>query len=217
MAEKAAPYMRPIFDVLNGLMSGIELEKHFREKTIEVIPLDVMRGLSLDQTVLVADEMQNAEYEQIRMLLTRFGKNSRVVVSGDATQTDLPHDGTNPLLRSMHRLRGIKEISLVYLKRCDIVRHPLIQLIEERMGDADTEHDGDEFVRDHQTWYALRCPRCDAKVWYNNGDQNDPTMADVEYVRCWHCLGVLSTPEYDGDKAQLVHEQADVTRGVRVP
>lgn len=130
--DKVGPYMRPMLDVLEDFFTRAELQKHLKDGKVELIPLDFMRGKSIAHAFIVADEMQNAEEEQWLMLLTRIGEGTRLVASGDATQSDLSRSEKNSLLLAMERLWGDPEISVVRLTEDDIVRHGLIRRILAR-------------------------------------------------------------------------------------
>jgi phosphate starvation-inducible PhoH-like protein len=131
--EKVTPYMRPMLDALADFFSPQELDRLISNGSIEIWPLELMRGSNIRNAVLICDEAQNAEYEQLHMLLTRFANNTRVVVCGDASQTDLPYEDVNPLRLIMWRLRDLIEVSRVQLTRDDVQRHPLIAAIDERL------------------------------------------------------------------------------------
>lgn len=195
--EKTGPYMRPLLDILYSLAGRQEIDGYLHRNQIEVVPLDLMRGLTLAATFLVADEMQNASIEQHRMLLTRLGEGSRFSLSGDASQSDVPSGTTNPLLDCMQRMRGIGDIALVYLTQRDIVRHPLLRTIEERYTRPYHElWDGQsEWRQGRDIWFASECPICGAVSWANDGDVEDDRIHPVEFVRCWQCLSWLDVIE----------------------
>jgi phosphate starvation-inducible PhoH-like protein len=132
LMDKVNPFMRPMLDVLGQFFDEKTLDKHLRENTVEVVPLDYMRGLSLADAVVIADEMQNAEPEQGLMLLTRLGQNSKLVLSGDDTQSDLPLGHDNALARALRQLWGVEGISFVTLTKRDIVRSGIIREVLER-------------------------------------------------------------------------------------
>lgn len=132
LMDKVSPYMQPMLEALEDFFSPAELRRHFEDKTIEVVPLDFMRGKSIANSFIVADEMQNAEEEQWLMLLTRIGENTKLVASGDATQSDLPYGRENGLLVAIDRLEGDPDISVVHLTEDDIVRHGIIRRILAR-------------------------------------------------------------------------------------
>lgn len=186
--EKVTPYMRPMLDVLRT-MGGSEIDKFFREGKLEMVPLDLMQGMSVPRCLMIADEMQNATLEQHRMLLTRFGESSKVVVSGDIHQSALKHHAENPLLGTIRRLRNIPHIGVCFLTSKDIVRHPLIQKIDEAF--QDHEDGPDEVVLPGQVWYALTCPDCGSRCWYEE---------EVCEAVCWLCERCWETPEYSDEE-----------------
>lgn len=131
--DKVAPYMRPMLDVLDDFYSPREIEEMVADETIRVEPLELLRGSSLKRSVVILDEAQNATYTQLRMLLTRFGQGSRVVVCGDYKQTDLPYDEGDPLPEVMGKLKGHPDIFVMRFTKADQCRHPLIQFIDEKL------------------------------------------------------------------------------------
>lgn len=137
MGEKVAPYMFPIFDALEEFL-GKELVQNFiMEEKIQIKPLEYMRGSSFRDSFIILDEAQNATKKQIKMFLTRFTKTCRVVVTGDAEQSDLIEKvgERNAFASAMSKLGDINEIALVKLTKNDIVRDELISIIDERLGD----------------------------------------------------------------------------------
>lgn len=196
--EKVSPMMRPMLDALGDFFKKEEINEYIRKEIIELWPLDDMRGASIRDAFLICDEAQNASYEQLFMLMTRFAAKTRLVVCGDATQSDL-RMRENPLLRAMQRLHNIPGISLIRLTNKDIVRDPLVRIIHERLSDEIEEQD------DHSmdAWYSVFCPLCQSKIWFNNGNEEDQTISDVEIVRCWNCSGVIQLPEYEDEEPKL--------------
>lgn len=195
LQEKVDPYMRPIFDAFYDFFTPEEIDKYIKEGLIEMVPLELMRGSSIKKAFILLDEAQNCEYIQLHMFLTRFGEGSKVVITGDASQSDLIGD-TNTFANIVERFRSKrhKDISIIELERKDIVRHPLIAFVDEQL----TTTYGETNVA-FGTWYSIYCPNCDKIVWYNNGDENDLTMPDIEIVRCWHCREYM---DIDGDKVK---------------
>ncbi|MFL5327706.1 MAG: PhoH family protein [Gemmataceae bacterium] len=129
VAAKINPYLRPLFDSLNDLMEPEQVRRYLESDVIEIAPLAYMRGRTLNHAVIILDEGQNTTIPQMKMFLTRMGQNSKIVVTGDVTQTDLPERTRSGLIDAMHRLRNIDRIGLVHLDESDIVRHPLVQKI----------------------------------------------------------------------------------------
>ncbi len=129
--EKVDPYMQPLYDALNDFLPGKQLAKLKEEKTIEIAPLAFMRGRTLSNAFVVLDEAQNATTMQMKMFLTRLGEGSRMVITGDRSQVDLPR-GVTSGLRDAERLLGdVPKISFNYFTSRDVVRHPLVAAIIE--------------------------------------------------------------------------------------
>jgi phosphate starvation-inducible PhoH-like protein len=127
--EKVNPYLRPLYDALEDLIDFDEMQRTIARDVIEVAPLAFMRGRTLDRSFVILDEAQNTSPEQMKMFLTRMGRSSRVVVTGDVTQVDLPKGARSGLLHSREVLKDVAGIAFVSLGRPDIVRHPLVQEI----------------------------------------------------------------------------------------
>ncbi|MBC7739521.1 MAG: PhoH family protein, partial [Candidatus Saccharibacteria bacterium] len=131
MKEKVDPYMQPLYDALNDFLPAKQVEKMLLEKRIEIAPLAFMRGRTLSNAFVVLDEAQNATTMQMKMFLTRLGEGSRMVITGDRTQIDLPR-GTNSGLQEAERIiNGVKGVSFNYFTSRDVVRHPLVGRIIE--------------------------------------------------------------------------------------
>lgn len=131
MKEKVDPYLRPLYDALHDMMPGDKLQKHIANGDIEVAPLAFMRGRTLKHAVIILDEAQNVTPIQMKMFLTRMGEGSRIVVTGDMSQTDLPPGEKSGLEDAMTRLRGIEDVAFIEFGTADIVRHPLTAKIIE--------------------------------------------------------------------------------------
>lgn len=123
------PYLRPLYDALNDLMGYETYTKLIEREAIEIAPLAYMRGRTLNNAYIILDEAQNTTREQMKMLLTRTGVNSKVVVNGDTTQLDLPEGKKSGLTDAAHVLKGIDGIGFVYLTAADVVRHELVMKI----------------------------------------------------------------------------------------
>lgn len=134
LSEKTDPYMMPMFDSFKDFLNEEQFAKMLADKIIEIVPLEIMRGRTFHNCFIILDEAQNATKKQMRMFLTRFGENSKIVICGDATQSDLPHADGNPLLWIMDRLVHV-DIASVLLGPEDIQRHGLIRYILERIGE----------------------------------------------------------------------------------
>ncbi|MBV8723778.1 MAG: PhoH family protein [Candidatus Eremiobacteraeota bacterium] len=129
LREKFDPYMRPLFDALAELLDDGAVNKYMERGTLEVAPLAYMRGRTLSDAFVILDEAQNATDDQLKMFLTRLGSGSKMVVTGDVTQIDLPVGQRSGLRRAAARIGTLEEISVVELTDADIVRHPLVARI----------------------------------------------------------------------------------------
>ena len=129
MQAKINPYLRPLTDALREMMEHEMIRRYKEEDLIEVIPLAYMRGRTLNEAFIILDEGQNTTVSQMKMFLTRMGHGSRIVVCGDTTQVDLPHETRSGMIDATARLRGIQGLGAVELTGADIVRHPLVQAI----------------------------------------------------------------------------------------
>jgi phosphate starvation-inducible PhoH-like protein len=129
MIAKVNPYLRPLFDALNDLMEHEQVKRYMENDIIEIVPLAYMRGRTLNQAVIILDEGQNTTIPQMKMFLTRMGHGSKIIVTGDITQIDLPKQTRSGLVDAVHRLRNIERIAVVQLGEGDIVRNPLVQQI----------------------------------------------------------------------------------------
>ena len=134
MQAKVNPYLRPLFDALHDMMEFAQIRRFMTNDVIEVIPLAFMRGRTLNDSVIILDEAQNATQSQMLMFLTRMGNGSKMIVTGDDSQSDLPADTRSGLIDARRRLKGIKGIGDVRLESTDIVRHKLVQNIVHAYG-----------------------------------------------------------------------------------
>ncbi len=131
LSQKVDPYLRPLYDALFQMMGYKETTQLIERNIIEVVPLAFMRGRTLNNSFIILDESQNATVEQMKMFLTRFGFGSRVVITGDITQIDLPKNTLSGLVHSLEVLRSVDDIGLVEFESKDVVRHGLVQKIVE--------------------------------------------------------------------------------------
>jgi phosphate starvation-inducible PhoH-like protein len=129
LQEKVDPYLRPLYDALYDIMGVEAFQRHMERNIIEVAPLAYMRGRTLDDAFIILDEAQNTTPEQMKMFLTRMGFNSKIVVTGDITQVDLPEGKYSGLVEVQAILRDVNGIAFVYLDEKDVVRHELVQQI----------------------------------------------------------------------------------------
>lgn len=131
MYEKISPYLRPLYDALYDMMDAERIEKYLETGIIEVAPLAYMRGRTLNDAFIILDEAQNCTAEQMKMFLTRLGFDSKAVITGDMTQSDLPEGKPIGLLQAQEILKDIEGIKFIYLTGSDVVRHALVQSIIE--------------------------------------------------------------------------------------
>ncbi len=129
LAQKISPYLRPLYDAMDALISPEVIRRLEESRIIEIAPLAYMRGRSLKECCIILDEAQNSTREQMKMFLTRMGEDSQIIVTGDATQIDLPRKDHSGLLHAMHILHSINDIHFTYLEGTDVVRNPLIKKI----------------------------------------------------------------------------------------
>lgn len=129
MKDKIDPYLRPLYDALEDMLPQLKLKEYMENDTIQIAPLAFMRGRTLNDAVIILDEAQNTTKHQMKMFLTRLGVNSRMIITGDATQIDLPRTVQSGLLQSLRILRGVDGIGIIEYGKKDIVRHPLVQRI----------------------------------------------------------------------------------------
>jgi len=129
LQAKVDPYLRPLYDALEDMMPMDKVQRHIETRTIEIAPLAYMRGRTLSDAFIILDEAQNATGAQMKMFLTRLGVNSKVVVTGDKTQIDLPHREDSGLIQIERILPGIDGVAFQYLTEADVVRHRLVKEI----------------------------------------------------------------------------------------
>ncbi|MBO8156047.1 MAG: PhoH family protein [Bacillaceae bacterium] len=129
LKEKVDPYLRPLYDALHDVMGAEHTLRLIERGTIEIAPLAYMRGRTLDDAFVILDEAQNTTSEQMKMFLTRLGFGSKMVITGDITQVDLPKGQKSGLSIAENRLKDVKGIAFCYLSQTDVVRHPLVQKI----------------------------------------------------------------------------------------
>ena len=129
LKEKVDPYLRPIYDGLHYMLGQSQTDRYLEKGIIEIAPLAYMRGRTLDDAIIILDEAQNTTLMQMRMFLTRMGFHSKMIITGDTTQVDLPHNKQSGFIDAWNRLSHIKEIGFVQLDSKDVVRHPLVRKI----------------------------------------------------------------------------------------
>jgi phosphate starvation-inducible protein PhoH len=213
LREKVDDMMAPMLEALSHSHSPREIEKLRADDRIRVVPLAKMRGHTFRGACVVLDEAQNATRRQLKMFLTRFGAGAKVVVCGDHTQSDLPYEGENSFRRACRRLTGHKDIAVVQLGRKDIVRHPLIQWIDERLSGEEDERGGGRKLPaspGYDVWEGAACPECKAEFFY-------PAAAADLLVACCHCGTTVELLDRDGNlDPAAIDDAADVeTRAER--
>ncbi|MDR0206976.1 MAG: PhoH family protein [Bacteroidales bacterium] len=132
LKDKLDPYLQPLYDALWDMMPMQKLLSYMEDKTIEIAPLAFMRGRTLDNAYVILDEAQNATKSQLKMFLTRMGKNAKFFVTGDLTQVDLPRNQQSGLVLVTQILKDIKKIDFIYMNQSDVVRHHLVTKIIDR-------------------------------------------------------------------------------------
>ncbi len=137
LAEKVDPYLRPLYDALHDMVRFERASSLIQQGVIEVAPLAFMRGRTLNDAFVILDEAQNTTGEQMKMFLTRIGFNSKAVITGDITQTDLPEGKVSGLVQSIEILKPIESIRFIYFSKQDVVRHRLVQAIIQAYEDHD--------------------------------------------------------------------------------
>ena len=142
LQEKVDPYLRPLYDALGDMMPSSRVQRGIAERTIEIAPLAYMRGRTLSDAFVILDEAQNATAVQMKMFLTRIGVNSRVVITGDKTQIDLPRAQVSGLIQVEEILKDVDGIEFVYLDDRDVTRHRLVKQIVRAYAAADERKDG---------------------------------------------------------------------------
>ena len=133
--QKLDPYLYPVFDEFRHFMSHEEISTNKNSRYIEVVPLALMRGRNFHNAFIIGDEMQNATFEQMKMLITRMGTNSKLIISGDLSQSDLDRRDQGAFQFCLEKLDGIEGVGISYLEKGDIVRNPIIPRILDVLDD----------------------------------------------------------------------------------
>jgi len=144
MKDKIDPYLQPLYDALEDMLPQVKLQDMMEKHIIQIAPLAFMRGRTLSDAVVILDEAQNTTPAQIRMFLTRMGWNTKMIITGDMTQIDLPRTQKSGLIEALHILNGVEGIGVVNLDRRDIVRHKLVTRIVNAYEQYDKEVKGEE-------------------------------------------------------------------------
>ena len=139
MKDKIDPYLQPLYDALQDMIPAAKLKEYMELNIIQIAPLAFMRGRTLNDAVVILDEAQNTTTQQIKMFLTRMGMNTKMIITGDMTQIDLPASQTSGLVQALRILKGVKGISFVELNKKDIVRHKLVERIVDAYEKFDKE------------------------------------------------------------------------------
>lgn len=139
MKEKIDPYLQPLYDALQDMIPAVKLKEYMETNVIQIAPLAFMRGRTLNDAVVILDEAQNTTSQQIKMFLTRMGMNTKMIVTGDMTQIDLPSSQRSGLVEAMRILKNVKGISFIELDKSDIVRHKLVTAIVDAYEKYDEE------------------------------------------------------------------------------
>ena len=139
LKDKLDPYLQPLYDALGDMIPAKRLQEFIAEGIIQIAPLAYMRGRTLDRACVILDEAQNTNMGQLKMFLTRMGCNAKFIVTGDASQVDLPHKEDSGLLKGINMLRGIKGVSTIEFTNEDIVRHPLVTKIVKAFDRVESE------------------------------------------------------------------------------
>jgi phosphate starvation-inducible PhoH-like protein len=137
LEQKVNPYLRPLYDSMETILPRETVKKLFESGIIEIAPLAYMRGRTLSKSVIILDEAQNTTREQMKMFLTRMGEDSKVLVTGDVTQIDLPRRVQSGLVHALQLLSSIPEIGIMEMQGEDVVRNPLVRKIVQAYNDAD--------------------------------------------------------------------------------
>ncbi|MEE1130838.1 MAG: PhoH family protein [Caryophanon sp.] len=139
LKEKVDPYLRPLYDALNDMYGAEQTERLIERGTIEIAPLAYMRGRTLDDAFVILDEAQNTTHQQMKMFLTRLGFGSKMVITGDKTQIDLPKNTESGLIVAERTLRHVEDIRFLYFEQGDVVRHPIVAKVIEAYSNAEAK------------------------------------------------------------------------------
>ena len=146
MKDKIDPYLQPLYDALEDMLPQVKLQDMMEKHVIQIAPLAFMRGRTLNDAVVILDEAQNTTPAKIRMFLTRMGWNTKMIITGDMTQIDLPHSQKSGLIEALHILNNVDGIGVVNLDSADIVRHKLVTKIVNAYEQYDQERNSNESI-----------------------------------------------------------------------
>lgn len=189
LRAKVNPYLRPLFDALADMMDFATLRRFMESDVVEVSPLAFMRGRTLNNAVIILDEAQNTTKGQMKMFLTRLGHGSKMVVTGDATQVDIPDPDESGLIDAAQRLRKTAGVGLVSFTKMDVVRHNLVQKIIEAYGGDDASHtaQGSELSPETQSTFPsprgprrARAPRAEGASRVSDNPESAPPERSME-------------------------------------
>lgn len=141
MKEKLDPYMMPLYDALQDMISPEKLKEFLEYGVIEIAPLAFMRGRTLDKAFVILDEAQNSTVQQMKMFLTRMGQTAKFIITGDMSQVDLPHKQRSGLSYATNILKDVEGIEIIQLKQSDVIRHPLVKKIIDAFDKAEAEEE----------------------------------------------------------------------------
>lgn len=144
MKDKIDPYLQPLYDALEDMIPAVKLKEYMETNVIQIAPLAFMRGRTLNDAVIVLDEAQNTTVQQIKMFLTRLGMNAKMIITGDATQIDLPRSVTSGLIQALKVLKDVPGIGRIEFAKKDIVRHALVQRIVDAYNHFDKEQEAEK-------------------------------------------------------------------------
>lgn len=146
MKDKLDPYLQPLYDALNDMIPISQLERFLDEGTVQIAPLAYMRGRTLDNAFVILDEAQNTTLPQMKMFLTRMGRNAKFIVTGDVTQVDLPRASDSGLVRAINILSNIDSIGLVQFDNRDILRHPIVKQIVDAFESVNPDRENQQII-----------------------------------------------------------------------
>jgi len=152
LREKVDPYLRPLYDALEDMIQPDKLRAYMDQNVVEIVPLAYMRGRTLNSAFVILDEAQNATTQQMKMFLTRLGANSRAIITGDTTQTDLPSITQSGLVQAQDILEGVEGIDFVYFDKSDVVRHRLVKEIIDAYERHAKDSEVDEASTSRRYW-----------------------------------------------------------------
>ena len=148
MKDKIDPYLQPLYDALEDMLPQVKLQEMMEHHVIQIAPLAFMRGRTLSDAVVILDEAQNTTPQQLRMFLTRMGWNTKMIITGDTSQIDLPRSQKSGLIEALEILKDIKGIGIVRLNDKDIVRHKLVTRIVNAYEQNDKQHKDESINKD---------------------------------------------------------------------